>query len=126
MSTIAIGRRALLISTISLAALGAGRASGMIFDGGTMPWLPDQTRMPTQVMPGPWTYYTAEEGVAIGALAARLIPADDLSPSGKDVGIPIYIDRQLSGSFGTASQLYMSPPFANGLPERARIGGRPA
>ena len=119
---IAIGRRSFLVSTISLVAVGAAHAAHMTFAGGHMPWLPDQTRMPTQVLPGPWTYFTAEEGVAIGALSERLVPADDLSPSGKEVGVPIYIDRQLSGNFGSASNLYMSPPFANGLPGQGPQG----
>ena len=52
------------------------------------------------------------------SIADRLIPPDDLGPGGKQAGCGVFIDRQLAGSFGDSSDLYMRPPFANGTPSQ--------
>ena len=110
-----IGRRQLLISTASIATLFAVNASAATYSG-SLPWQPDKNGLPPQVQPGTWTYFTPEEATAVEALVDRLIPADDLSPGGKDAGIAVYIDAQLSGDFGKDVGLDMKPPFADGLP----------
>jgi gluconate 2-dehydrogenase gamma chain len=110
-----IGRRQLLISTASVAALLAVNASAATYSG-ALPWQPDTNNLPPQVQPGTWTYFTPEEAASIEALVDCLIPADDLSPGGKDAGIAVYIDAQLAGDFGKDTGLYMQPPFADGLP----------
>jgi gluconate 2-dehydrogenase gamma chain len=111
----ALTRRGILGVTVSLAALVASRASAQTYSG-SLPWLPGRTGAPAQVEPNGWTYFSPEEAAAIEALVDRLIPSDDLSPGGKDAGIAVYIDRQLSGGFGRDAGLYMKPPFADGLP----------
>jgi len=106
-------RRLFLVSGISVMACGAAtRALALDASQWSLGW----DSMPQPVQPGPWTFFTADEGAAIEALADRLIPSDDLSPGGKDVGVAVYIDRQLSGPFGRDAGLYMQPPFADGLP----------
>jgi len=52
----------------------------------------------------------------------RLIPADHLSPGGKDAGCAVFIDRQLAGSFGKSSHLYNKGPFLPGLPTQGAPG----
>ncbi|WP_367615430.1 gluconate 2-dehydrogenase subunit 3 family protein [Teichococcus aerophilus] len=60
---------------------------------------------------------TADEAAMVDAIVTRFIPADDLSPSGKDAGCTVFIDRQLAGPYGTYEWLYMKGPFsANPLP----------
>jgi gluconate 2-dehydrogenase gamma chain len=70
------------------------------------------------VQPGPWAYFTAEEGAAIEALVDRLIPPDPQTPGGKDAGCAVFIDRQLAGPYGRAEGLYMRGPFADGTPQQ--------
>jgi gluconate 2-dehydrogenase gamma chain len=67
---------------------------------------------------GPWVYLTADEAAAVEAIADRLIPSDASSPGGKEAGCAVFIDRQLAGSFGDSSRLYMRPPFAKGTPSQ--------
>jgi gluconate 2-dehydrogenase gamma chain len=85
---------------------------------GTLPWKPDAGAPPAQVRPGPWQYFTAEEGAAVEALVDRIIPPDPQTPGGKDAGCTIFIDRQLSGPFGASEGLYMVPPFMQGTPQQ--------
>jgi gluconate 2-dehydrogenase gamma chain len=67
----------------------------------------------------PITYLTlsALEAAFLSAIADTMIPADELSPSGTDCGVVVFIDRQLAGSFGGGAKLYRSGPFRKGKPE---------
>lgn len=59
-------------------------------------------------------FFTAEEAIEIDAIVSQLIPADEYSCDGKEAGCTIFIDRQLAGSYGDASRLYMQGPFQKG------------
>jgi gluconate 2-dehydrogenase gamma chain len=73
---------------------------------------------PVRVTPGGWKYFTAQEAATVEAFVDRLIPADDLSPGGKDCGCAVYIDRQLAGPYGRSSGFYMSGPFQQGTKQQ--------
>src|SRR5438132_4408294 len=112
-------RRALLASTALLLVARAAAAVAETLKGGTgMPWRPFAGAPPAVVKPGPWTFFTPEEGAAVEALVDRLIPPDPETPGGKDCGCATFIDRQLAGSYGSAGGLYMSPPFLPATPEQ--------
>ena len=68
----------------------------------------------------PVTYLTlsALEAAFLSAVADTMIPADELSPSGTDCGVVVFIDRQLAGSFGGGARLYRAGPFRKGKPEQ--------
>jgi gluconate 2-dehydrogenase gamma chain len=110
-------RRALLASTAML--LVAQAASARTLTGGSgMPWRPFAGDPPQAVKPGPWVFFTPEEGAAVEALVDRLIPPDPETAGGKDCGCAVFIDRQLAGAYGSARGLYMSPPFLRATPEQ--------
>ena len=46
-----------------------------------------------------------------------MVPADELSPKGTDLGVNIYIDRALAGAWGKGDRLYMQGPWKLGVPE---------
>ena len=48
---------------------------------------------------------TATEAAFITAAVDTLIPADELSPSGSDCGIVIFIDRQLASDWGGGAKM---------------------
>ncbi len=105
------GRRALL----------SGSASGLILVasgawGAAPRW--EASGPPVAVMPGPWLFFSPEEGAAIEALVDILIPPDPKTPGGKDAGVAVFIDRQLSGPYGSSVGLYMRPPFAEGTEQQ--------
>ena len=111
-----ISRRSLLAGTAVLVVT-AGEAAGRSITGG-MPWAPDQGDPPQAVRPGPWLFFTAEEGADVEALVDRLIPPDPDTPGGKDAGCAVFIDRQLAGPYGSSRGLYMRPPFRDGTKEQ--------
>ncbi|MBE7202111.1 MAG: gluconate 2-dehydrogenase subunit 3 family protein [Parafilimonas terrae] len=110
---VALTRRALLGTTAAAALCGTARAVD-VPGGDGMPWAPDQARPPVPFRPGPWLFFTHDEGRTVEAIVERLIPADALSPSGKDAGCAVFIDRQLAGPYGEGARLYMKGPFAKG------------
>ena len=60
---------------------------------------------------------TETEYAFFAAAADTIIPADELSPSGSQCGVAIFIDRQLAGAYGSGARLYRQGPFVKGKPE---------
>lgn len=63
-----------------------------------------------------YAFLNLEEAAFVEALADHMIPADELSPGGSDIGINIYIDRALAGAWGKGDRLYMQGPWKQGAP----------
>src|SRR5437667_1412785 len=68
--------------------------------------------------PEPFVTLTALQAAFIVAAVDTLIPADELSPSGSDCGVAIFIDRQLGSAWGGGAKMYRSGPFRKGKPEQ--------
>ncbi|SMH45825.1 gluconate 2-dehydrogenase subunit 3 family protein [Azospirillum agricola] len=109
-------RRFLASTAMGLVALAASGAKARTLFGTGLPWDAGAADPPERVLPGPWTVFTPREGELVEAIVERLIPADDLSVSGKDAGCAVFIDRQLAGHYGDSSRLYRLGPFQPGLP----------
>jgi gluconate 2-dehydrogenase gamma chain len=65
-----------------------------------------------------YTYFKPTEVEFIEALVDHMVPKDELSPSGTDIGIATYIDRALAGSWGKGDRLYMQGPWGKGTPNQ--------
>jgi gluconate 2-dehydrogenase gamma chain len=70
------------------------------------------------IEPQGWLVLTAEEAAFFSASADTMIPADELSPSGTDCGVPVFIDRQLASAWGAGAKMYRAGPLHLGLPEQ--------
>jgi gluconate 2-dehydrogenase gamma chain len=116
-------RRRLLASAAAVPIL-AATADGRNISG-ELPWSPFAGDPPRPVDPLGWYFFTAGEAATIEAMVDRLIPADGLSPGGKECGCAVYIDRQLAGSFGKGDRLYWKGPFLPGLPTQGYQGNMP-
>jgi gluconate 2-dehydrogenase gamma chain len=64
-----------------------------------------------------FTVLQPAEASFISAAVDTLIPADELTPSGSECGIVVFIDRQLGGLWGAGARSYRSGPFLQGPPE---------
>jgi gluconate 2-dehydrogenase gamma chain len=67
--------------------------------------------------PEPLLTLTPTEHAFFVAAADTLIPADELSPSGSDCGVAVFVDRQLAGAYGMGARLYRDGPFVKAKPE---------
>lgn len=83
---------------------------------------PAAAQQPAQVTPleeyTP-TYLTADEWAFVMAATARLIPSEGDGPGALEARVPVFIDLQLAGDFGTADDWYMEGPHdVNAEPAR--------
>jgi gluconate 2-dehydrogenase gamma chain len=67
--------------------------------------------------PEPLLTLTPTEHAFVVAAVDAFIPTDELSPSGSDCGVAVFIDRQLAGAYGSGARLYRDGPFPKGKPE---------
>jgi gluconate 2-dehydrogenase gamma chain len=65
-----------------------------------------------------YAYLNLEEQAFIEAVVDHMIPADELSPKGTDIGLNVYIDRALAGGWGKGERLYMQGPWKLGVPSQ--------
>jgi len=108
-------RRYFLASVSSLPILAFAGAAAARSISGSLPWKSFAGEPPKPVNPMGWFFFTPDEVATVEAIVDRLIPSDHLSIGGKEAGCAVFIDRQLAGSFGKSSRLYMKGPFAAGL-----------
>jgi gluconate 2-dehydrogenase gamma chain len=78
---------------------------------------PARSPAPPQPEPETWLTLMPTEVEFFKAAMDTLIPADELTPSGTDVGLVVFIDRQLAGAFGNGARLYRQGPFLPAKPE---------
>jgi gluconate 2-dehydrogenase gamma chain len=105
--------------------LGAGLAGATVATGMTGATAPAEAQTtaaapqaPANAEPETWLTLTATEVAFLSAVADTMIPADELSPSGTDCGVVVYIDRQLAGAYGAGAKMYRMGPFRRGKPEQ--------
>jgi gluconate 2-dehydrogenase gamma chain len=65
-----------------------------------------------------YAFLNLDEAAFVEALVDHMVPADELTPKGTDIGINIYIDRALAGSWGKGDRLYMQGPWKVGVPSQ--------
>jgi len=78
---------------------------------------PQPAAAPAQHTPETWLTLNATEVAFLTAAVDAIIPADELSPSGSDCGVVVFIDRQLGGAYGSGARLYRQGPFLKAKPE---------
>jgi gluconate 2-dehydrogenase gamma chain len=110
-------RRRDFLARTAILVLCTTNSRATIISGG-LPWAPNAGSPPVPVRPGPWHYFTSDEGRAVEALADRIIPPDPQTPGGKDIGCAVFIDRQLAGPYGWREGHYTQPPFMNGTKQQ--------
>ncbi|MFL6577536.1 MAG: gluconate 2-dehydrogenase subunit 3 family protein [Povalibacter sp.] len=116
-----INRRAVL------KLVGAGAASGVIpLAGAAAP--DDMAGMHHPPAPTPaagadeatptYEFFNGDEAAFIETAVDTLIPADDVGPGALELGVAIFIDRQMNSGYGRGDRLYLQGPFMEGTPEQ--------
>ena len=97
-----------------------GAGATLAIAGATVPAAPVAAQAPARdsaAAAAPAAGYQSlglEEAASTEALVEHMWPADHLTPSGVELGIATYIDRQLAGAFGRGDRLYMNGPYRKG------------
>src|ERR1700748_468697 len=113
-------RRFLLGAGLAGTAVAAGLASEIPLpaQAEASPAATPPAASPASAEPEALLLLTATEAAFVSAAVDAFIPADDLSPSGSDCGLVIYIDRQLASEWGGGAKMYRGGPFHKGKPEQ--------
>jgi gluconate 2-dehydrogenase gamma chain len=82
-----------------------------------------QAQQPAPAAPGTaelagYAFLNLDEAAFVEALVDHMVPADEISPKGTDLGVNIYIDRALGGAWGKGERLYMQGPWKLGSPSQ--------
>ncbi len=101
---------ALAGSTVIFASVSAGAKT----ISGELPWSPGEANYVPPVSAGPYKFFSSEEAAWVDAAVSRLIPKDELGPGAKELGVAVFLDRQLAGAYGRAERWYMGGPWAKG------------
>src|SRR5713101_3695478 len=65
-----------------------------------------------------YAFLNLDEAAFVESLVDHMVPADEISPKGTDLGVNVYIDRALAGAWGKGERLYMQGPWRQGTPSQ--------
>jgi gluconate 2-dehydrogenase gamma chain len=77
-----------------------------------------QQTAPAASQTAAYSFLNLEEQAFIEAVVDHMIPADELTPKGTDIGLNIFIDRALASGWGKGDRLYMQGPWKTGTPNQ--------
>ena len=98
--------------------LGAGTSVATAVNPGSAAQAQQPAAMPAAGSePASYLTLTETEAAFFAAAADTMIPADELTPSGSDCGIVIFVDRQLASAWGGGAKMYRNGPFRKAKPE---------
>ena len=105
------GRRDFLKSAVAGGAVAAAATAAVV------------TTQPAQAQPAGtaasgYAYLNLDEAAFVEAMVDHMVPADQYSPKGTDMGLAIFIDRALAGGWGKGERLYMQGPWKPGVPSQ--------
>lgn len=69
---------------------------------------------PAAKLPDGYIFLHPQEAQFVEAVVDHMIPKDELTPSGTDMGIATFIDRALAGSWGKGDRLFQQGPWGKG------------
>ena len=93
---------------------GAAAAGGTA----TTPDIAQAQQPAAQAAAAGYAFLNLDEAAFVEALVDHMIPADEISPKGTDLGVNIYIDRALAGAWGKGERLSMQGPWKLGAPSQ--------
>jgi gluconate 2-dehydrogenase gamma chain len=82
--------------------------------------LPEAAQAQTAAAPSApgYAFLNTDEAAFVETMVDHMVPADELTPKGTDIGINIFIDRALGGAWGKGDRLYMQGPWKPGVPSQ--------
>jgi gluconate 2-dehydrogenase gamma chain len=106
-----VGRRAFL-----MAAGAVGAATGQAATPADAQSAPAPKAAPAP-SPG-YVFLKPAEAAFVEAVCDHMIPADELTVSGVDLGVAVFVDRALASGWGRGDRLYLQGPWKTGTPNQ--------
>jgi gluconate 2-dehydrogenase gamma chain len=115
MSESKIGRREFLTS---VSVVGVASASALAPVASEAQTVSEPPAAQHTAEPAGYLYLKPTEQAFVEGLVDHMIPKDELTGSGTEIGIATYIDRALAGSWGKGDRLYKEGPWQRGTPNQ--------
>jgi gluconate 2-dehydrogenase gamma chain len=112
-----LGRRDFLKGAVVGGAAAATATTGINPPQSAQAQQPAASPAAAPASPG-YSFLNLDEAAFVEALVDHMVPADELTPKGTDIGINVYIDRALAGAWGKGDRLYMQGPWKPGVPSQ--------
>lgn len=77
-----------------------------------------QQQQPDAAPPAGYVFLDMDEAAFVEAFVDTLIPEDEYGPTGTELGVATFIDRQLNSGYGRGDRMYLQGPFHEGTPEQ--------
>jgi gluconate 2-dehydrogenase gamma chain len=101
-----------LMGAGALAAAAPLASSAAQLTGQGLPWSANTSAFPTAVdLRAHYIFFTGDEAAFVEAACARIVPPDPTGPSALEAGVPLFLDRQMAGDYGSGARWYMQGPF---------------
>ncbi len=91
---------------------GRGRLHGRHASSAPKPASPADEPVPV------YEFLNGDEAAFIEAAVDTFIPTDDVGPGALELGVAVFIDRQLNSGYGRGDRMYLQGPFIEGTPEQ--------
>lgn len=65
-----------------------------------------------------YQFLNGDEAAFVEAMVDTFIPADEVGPGALELGVAVFIDRQLNSGYGRGDRMYLQGPFIEGTPEQ--------
>jgi gluconate 2-dehydrogenase gamma chain len=65
-----------------------------------------------------YQFLNGDEAAFVEAAVDTFIPSDDVGPGALELGVAVFIDRQLNSGYGRGDRMYLQGPFIEGTPEQ--------
>lgn len=109
-----------------LKLIGAGAATGVLPPGGAAAedsagGMHHPAAKPASAADEPvpaYEFLNADEAAFVEAMIDTFIPAGDEGPGALELGVAVFIDRQLNSGYGRGDRMYLQGPFIEGTPEQ--------
>ncbi|MEE8438630.1 MAG: gluconate 2-dehydrogenase subunit 3 family protein [Micropepsaceae bacterium] len=112
-----VGRRDFIKTAVVGGAAAATTAGGIAPPGAQAQEQPANAAAAQTPEPNDgYSFLNLEEAAFVEALVDHMVPEDEFTPKGTDVGVNIFIDRALAGAWGKGDRLYRSGPWREGVP----------
>lgn len=109
-----------------LKLIGAGAATGALPLGGAaaedsmggMHHHEPKPASPADELAPVYEFLNGDEAAFVEAAIDTFIPPDDVGPGALELGVAVFIDRQLNSGYGRGDRMYLQGPFIEGTPEQ--------
>jgi len=65
-----------------------------------------------------YQFLNGDEAAFVEAAVNTFIPSDDAGPGALELGVAVFIDRQMNSGYGRGDRMYLQGPFIEGTPEQ--------